>query len=111
MKSIKASPEAIARNIAVILKHNPEKVAQVEKAQAITIWLTSDDWCTIDCEMYDDGIERYIIRGTRATVTVTAKEPEHLLTRKPRGARPWYEERVECWMHDILSIYTEITKY
>lgn len=108
MKMSRADARQVARNIAVFLKHNPEKIAQLEKVQAITIWLTSDDWCEITCEMYEDGIERYLIRGTRSTMTITVKEPEHLLVRKPRGARPWYTDTVECWIHDIIRIYEEV---
>lgn len=108
---MRASREQIIRNIAVILKHNPEKVAQLKKAQAITVYLTSDDGCAIDTELYRNGIARYIITGTRSRVTVTVKYPSMELTRKPRNEKPWLTDWVgNVQMSDIIRIYHDITE-
>lgn len=107
---IKCTREQVMRNIAVILKHNPEKVAQLEKVGDITFHLTSDDHVNITAELYRDGIARYLIEGTRCRATVTANLRTMELTRKPRNEKPWSEAWTDAWVYDIIRLYHDITE-
>lgn len=102
MKSIHVNDKQIARNIAVILKHNPHKIDQLKKVREISEHLTSDDGISIDIEYYGGGLVRYLITGTRCGMTVTAKEPEHKIVRKPRGAGVVFVSWANIHAHDIL---------
>jgi len=99
----------IERNIAITLAHNPEKIAQLERVQDISWHLTGGDGIQIEAELYAGGIIRYLITGTRSGMTVTAKEPEHEIIRKPRGAKPWMTKSdYNRHAGDILEYVREI---
>lgn len=106
---VKCTREQIMRNIAVILKHNPQKVAQLEKVGEITCHLTSDDHVNITVELYR-GVARYLIEGTRCRATVTANLRTMELTRKPRNEKPWSEAWTDCQIGDIIRLYHDITE-
>lgn len=107
---MRASREQIIRNIAVILKHNPQKVAQLEKVGDITVHLTSDDsvWCEV--ELYDNNIVRYLITGTRSSCTITADLKTMRVIRKPRNIKPWANAWVDLQVFDIVRRYNDITE-
>lgn len=105
-----ASREQIIRNIAVILKHNPHKVAQLEKVGDITCHLTSDDHVNITAELYRNNIVRYLIDGTRSRATVTANIRTMELARKPRNEKPWAVSWTDAWVYDIIRLYHDITE-
>lgn len=105
-----ATREQIDRNIAVILKHNPEKVAQLEKVGEITCHLTSDSGCLITAELFRNHIVRYIVNGTRCRATLTVNTDTMKLTRKPRNEKPWYDAWVYSDVYDILRLYHDITE-
>lgn len=107
---MRASREQIIRNIAVILKHNPQKVAQLEKVGDITVHLTSDDsaWCEV--ELYYNNIVRYLITGTRSSCTITADLKTMQVIRKPRNAKPWANACVDLQVFDIIRRYNDITE-
>lgn len=102
MKSIRVNNNQVARNIAVILKHNPRKVEQLKRVREICEHLTSDDGISIEIEYYGGGVVRYLISGTRCGMTITAKEPDHEIIRKPRGARAVFVSWANIHAHDIL---------
>lgn len=107
---MRANSEQIIRNIAMILKHNPQKVAQLNKVGDITCHLTSDDHVNITVELYRNNIARYLIKGTRCRATVTANIRTMELTRKPRNEKPWAYAWTDAWVYDIIRLYHDITE-
>ncbi len=111
MKTARSNPKQIARNIAVILKHNPKKVDQLKKVGDICCHLTSDDGISVDWEYYGGGLVRYLITGTRCGMTVTANAITNEIQRKPRGARPVFIGWEHINVGDILNILEEIQRF
>lgn len=102
MKTPRVNPHQIAKNIARLIRDKPEKVRQLERARDITVHLTGDDYVYITCELYRDGIARYLIRGTRSGMTVTANVKTRELCRKPRNEKPWIDAETSMWAGEIL---------
>ena len=102
MRTPRVNPDQIARNIARLIYDRPEKIRQLETVQSITAHLTSDDYVYITCELYRDGIARYLIRGTRSSMTITARVLSREACRKPRNERPWMDAETSMWAGDIL---------
>lgn len=98
----------IARNIAVILFHNPEKIRQLEQVKAICSHLTSDDGVCVDVEIYGGGVARYLIHGTRCGMTVTANTLTNEIMRKPRGAQPVFTSWVSMNTSDVFEVLESI---
>lgn len=111
MKTNKCNEKAIARNIAINLYHNPQKEEQIRKVQDICFHLTSDDGISVDIEMYPRGIVRYLISGTRCSMTLTVREPEHEVIRKPNGLKPWMTDWTHLHVNDILDILDNIKEH
>lgn len=107
---MRANREQILRNIALILKHNPQKVAQLEKVGDITVHMTSDDHVNIDIELYDNNIVRYLIEGTRSGCTMTVDMKTMKVIRKPRNLRPWVTAWTDMQVYEIVRRYHDITK-
>lgn len=89
--------------IAQAIKRNEIKRQQLEKVAEISCHLTSDAGISIDAELYDNNICRFLIRGTRCGMTITFNTLTWEIVRKPRGAKPWYKtwEAANAW--DILE--------
>lgn len=89
--------------IAQVIKRNSTKKTQLEKVAEISCHLTSDAGISIECEMYDNNIVRFLITGTRCGMTITYNTKTWEIVRKPRGAKPWYRtwESANAW--DILD--------
>lgn len=94
--------------IANICKRHSVKKTQLEAVQKITSHLTSDDGVLVEMELYDGNICRFLIKGTRSSVTITYNMLTWDLARKPINAKPWYTN----WMHthasDILERVEEL---
>lgn len=101
---MKADRYQVAKNIANIIREHPEKVGQLEKLQAITVHLTSDDGIRVRCELYRNHIVRFRIFGTRSNMTVTGNPLTRDLTRKPYKERPWYVAETIGSASDILRL-------
>lgn len=108
MRYIKANPNQIFRNIAVVLKHNPRKVEQLETVQSICLNLTSDDGIDIECELYSGSIARYLIQGTRSGMTITVNTLTNEIVRKRRGEQPWVAARIHCNCYEIFEMLNAI---
>lgn len=89
--------------IAQVIKRHDRKREQLERVQDICIHLTSDDGIMIDCELYSDNICRFLITGTRCSMTITYNTLTWELTRKPRGKRPWHTDWIHANAGDILN--------
>ena len=111
MKVRRTNTKQIARNIANICFNNPEKEEQLEKVQDICFHLTSDDGISVETEIYADGIVRYLITGTRCNMTITAKEPEHKVIRKPRGISPAFISWDHMHVSDIQDALDDIKEF
>lgn len=109
---VKGNKEQIIRNIALAIRGNAKKIKQLETVQDITITCTSDDAINITAEIYADGIARYLIRGTRSSVTVTVKTTTNELVRKTRGTKPVFVTEIysNVWMWEILDKVKELLK-
>lgn len=92
---MKHYPSNTINLIAQICKRHEVKKAQLEMVQEISIHLTSDDGISIEVELYDNNICRFLITGTRSSMTITYNTLTWELCRKPRNAKPWYTN----WMH------------
>lgn len=95
--------QQIIKNIAHHIRGKENKINQLKAVQEISMLCTSDDHINITCEMLPDGIVRYLISGTRSGMTLTVDTRKNEITRKPRGAAPWYTCKAECWCSDILK--------
>lgn len=100
----------IARNIAVLLVHNPDKIRQLEEVRDISSHLTSDDGVQIDAEIYGGGVVRYLIHGTRCSMTLTANTLTNELTRKPRGAEPVFTAWLTMNTSDVFKVLEDIQR-
>jgi hypothetical protein len=107
----KANTNQIIKNIAIILKHNPAKVKQLEKVWSISENCTSDNHIEIICEMYSNNIVRYLITGTRSGMTITANALTYEIVRKRRNEKPWIQRECECWCDDIFNQMKEIASF
>ena len=108
---VRGNKEQIIRNIALAIRGNAKKIKQFETVQEITITCTSDDSIYITAEIYADGIARYLINGTRSSVTVTVKTATNELIRKPRGTKPVFVTEIynNVWMWEILDKVKELS--
>lgn len=100
----KANREQVIKNIARIIKGNEKKIKQLNAVQNICIHCTSDDYITIKCELYHGNIVRYLITGTRSSMTITANTLTNEIVRKPRNEKAWYEAETSCWAGEILKL-------
>lgn len=96
--------DQIIKNIAYHIKGKEDKIRQLKAVQSISMTCTSDDHIKVDCEMYNDGIVRYLIEGTRSGMTITVNTRTNEIVRKPRNAKPWYGCQISCWCYDILKL-------
>lgn len=110
MKTPKANPRAVARNIARILRENPRKVEELSRVRDITVHLTSDDGLRVTVELYRDHVVRFLIRGTRSGMTLTADVMTCILTRKRRNEKPWLSDDVVTCAGDIFRALDDITR-
>ena len=108
MRRVKANRNQIFRNIAMILLHNPAKVEQLRRVQSICENLTSSDGVDIECELYSGNIARYLIRGVRASMTITANTTTYEIVRKRRGEQPWLVADVDCYCYEIFDMLDAI---
>ena len=100
---MKANRQQIINNIATIIRDKDKKIEQLEKVQGITMTCTSDDRIYIICELYCDNIVRYLIEGTRSSMTITANMATNEIIRKPNGIKPWQVAETDCWAFEILK--------
>lgn len=102
----------IIRNIAVLIWDKPDKLAQLEKVQDISIHLTSDDGLRIMCEVYAGNVVRYLVQGTRSGMTITANSITREMMRKPRNSKPVYRKETYCiFAGDIMKQAAEIRSH
>ena len=102
MKTKRPNRKQVETNIANIIRGNRKKIEQLEMVKEISSHLTSDDGIRIICELYTGNIARYLITGTRCSMTVTANTITGEIIRKPRGTKPWYSDWVTTNATDIL---------
>ena len=95
------------KNIVSILKDNPDKVRQLKAVQGISWTCTSDDYIWIDCELYQNHIVRYLIKGTHSSMTITANARTHEICRKKRNEVPWAVGEIQTWCYWILDKVNE----
>lgn len=107
MKSFHANEKQIIKNIANILKDNPDKIRQLEAVQGISMTCTSDDHIWINCELYQNHIVRYLITGTRSSMTITVNASTHEICRKKRNEIPWAVGEIQTWCGYILNKVNE----
>ena len=93
----------IIKNIANILNANPEKIDALRKVQGITFHNTCDDFIYVRVELYEKNIERYLIEGTGARMTITANALTKEIVRKPGNEEPWHTEGRRARAHEILN--------
>lgn len=107
---IKANKSQVINNIALAIYDKPEKVKQLIKVQSITIEMTSDDHIDVTCEMYDNNVVRYLIKGTRSNTTVTINTLTNEITRKPHKVNPLYTSDIShnLWCFEILEKIAEL---
>ena len=103
MKHKRINANQVEKNIARILAGNTEKIKQLEKVEDISFHLTSDDGVDITCELYDNNIVRYLIKGTRCGMTITANTLTNEIMRKPRCIKPYRTDHVKSNVCYILA--------
>lgn len=103
MKHKRINANQVEKNIARILTGNTEKIRQLEKIEDISCHLTSDDGIDITCELYDNNIVRYLIKGTRCGMTITANALTNEIMRKPNGIKPYRTEHITSNVCYILA--------
>lgn len=104
----KATENMIAKNIARAIRGNEKKMEQLTKLKDRCVYLTSSDGICITAELYEGNIARFVIEGTRSSMTVTVNTVKNEIVRKPRGAEPWYTVKM-CNMN-VYQIEEEIEK-
>ena len=82
--------ESVERHIKNALAENPKKKSQFQKVVDFSQNLTSQDTLAVTAELYDNNIVRYLIEGTRSSMTLTVNALTNEVKRKPRNAIPWY---------------------
>lgn len=89
--------------IAHVCAKHEKKRRQLEKVADISCYLTSDAGIYITAELYSNNICRFLINGTRSSMTITYNALTWEIVRKPRGEKPWYTmtETANAW--DILD--------
>lgn len=100
---MKANEKQIITNIANIIRGKQNKIDQLVKVHSITLHCTSDDYIRVTCELYYNNIVRYLISGTRSSMTITANTLTGEIVRKPRNIKPWTVSEVGTYAGYILE--------
>lgn len=97
------------KRIALAIHDKPEKIAQLQKVKDITVGLTSDDGIKISEELYNGGVIRWIITGTRSQMTITYNVNTKQIVRKARNEKPFMtSEYSNIYCYEILEYMKEI---
>ena len=102
------SKTQIENLIANIINRHEDKRKQLETIQSICIHLTSDDGITIEAELYDNNICRFLIKGTRCSMTITYDTLTWELCRKPKNTKPWHSTWIATNTYKIFDRAEEL---
>lgn len=94
----------LCMNLANVLRINETKMNQFLKIRDICEHLTSNDGITVEIELYDNNIVRYLIEGTRCKFTCTFNAIDKTVIRKPRNAKPFFTTWVKMNCSYVLEM-------
>ena len=94
--------ESAEMHLRTALRENQKKKSQFQKVVDFSQNLTSQDTLDVIVELYDDNIVRYLIEGTRSSMTLTVNALTNEVKRKPRNVRPWFIDATAIRVEKVL---------
>jgi hypothetical protein len=95
-------------NMANAIARNPKKYEQLQTVNDICHTLTSDAGIDVTAEIYSGNIVRYLINGTRCSMTLTFNAITYEIVRKKRNERPIYTKSFHSYAYNIIDAVNEI---
>lgn len=90
-------------NMANAIAKNSKKYEQLLTVNDICHTLTSDGGIDVTAEIYSGNIVRYLIRGTRCSMTLTFNAITFEIVRKKRNEQPIYTDDFHTYAYNIID--------
>ena len=94
--------------MASAIAKNSKKYEQLLTVNDICHTLTSDGGIDVNAEIYSGNIVRYLIKGTRCSMTLTFNTITYEIVRKKRNERPIYTDDFHTYAYYIIDAVNEI---